>query len=90
MRATIQALLRTVKEAHCEYNILSAMGCGAFGHPPEEVAHILREQLHYYPIKGLYFAIIDDHNTRKVHNKEGNVGPFKRILDQHLQVESKG
>ena len=86
MGAAIQALLRTIKEAHCEYNILSALGCGAFGHPPEEVAEILRDQLKYYPIQKLLFAIIDDHNTGRRHNKAGNVRPFKRILDQYQQA----
>ena len=81
----VQALLRTIKEAHCDYNILSALGCGAYGHPPEMVASIFRDQLNYYPTPRLHFAIIDDHNTGKSHNKDGNVTPFKRILDGYQQ-----
>ena len=63
--------------------MLSAFGCGAFKHPPEEVARIFRDEI--YSVGGelpfIVFAIIDDHNSGKTHNPEGNYEVFNRILD---------
>nr|MDO8109585.1 TIGR02452 family protein [Candidatus Sigynarchaeota archaeon] len=59
--------------------VLSAFGCGAFANPPEHISqlfkHIILERfMHCY--KRIEFAIIDDHNTGKDHNRSGNFQPF--------------
>jgi uncharacterized protein (TIGR02452 family) len=60
--------------------ILSAFGCGAFRNPPEIIANLFSQVLKEDEFKGCFdqivFAIIEDHNTGKVHNSGGNVGPF--------------
>ncbi|KAH3758127.1 TIGR02452 family protein [Pelomyxa schiedti] len=62
--------------------VLSALGCGAYGNPPVSIALLIKQALRQY---GQYFqtvaiAVIDDHNTRKIHNPHGNVEPFKRVF----------
>ena len=83
------AIISAMITSESEHTTLSAIGCGAFGHPPAEVARVFKEQLAHYPTPRISFAIIDDHNAYKAHNREGNVTPFKRILDNHSQVEDK-
>jgi predicted NUDIX family NTP pyrophosphohydrolase len=73
--------------------VLSAFGCGAFQNPPEHVAQIFRELLtgrdegsgfggfplsfrHRY--KRVVFAILEDHNSMRSHNRDGNLAPFRR------------
>lgn len=62
--------------------ILGALGCGAYGNPPDQVAMVFREVLEEY--NGIFakvvFAIIDDHNARQAHNPEGNLLPFQRVF----------
>jgi len=65
--------------------VLSAFGCGAFCNPPEHVALLFREVFAESEFKRLFtlvvFAIIDDRNTRKSHNPQGNVLPFQEVFD---------
>lgn len=62
--------------------ILSAMGCGAFCNPPNQVARLFREVLEESAYRTAFskiiFAIKDDHNTHKWYNPEGNYAPFAR------------
>ena len=66
--------------------ILSAFGCGAFKNPPEHMAELFRdvfeEEAFKDKLKVIVFAIIDDHNTRRAHNPQGNILPFFRVFDQ--------
>lgn len=66
--------------------VLGAFGCGAYGTPPEEMAKLFKEVMSERPYKHAFkkivFAILDDHNTHREHNPEGNFIPFKRILSQ--------
>ncbi|CAF4453374.1 unnamed protein product, partial [Didymodactylos carnosus] len=66
--------------------VLSALGCGAFHNPPEHIALIFYNVIEQYAgfFKEIIFAIIDDHNTKKLMNPEGNYIPFKRILDGEI------
>jgi len=60
--------------------VLSAFGCGAYRNPPLHIAQLFKEVIleqHYdNKFKFIRFAILDDHNTGKQHNKEGNLKPF--------------
>ncbi|KAJ3095250.1 hypothetical protein HDU97_007124 [Phlyctochytrium planicorne] len=65
--------------------ILSALGCGAHGTPPKHAAEIYRETLSAVDPKGEFFdlvafAILEDQNSFKGHNPEGNISPFAEVL----------
>ena len=63
--------------------VLSALGCGAFKNPPKHVASIFKSIILQYAgyFQTIYFAIVDDHNTRKKTNPHGNLSPYQEILD---------
>ncbi len=60
--------------------VLGAFGCGAFRNPPSHVARLFREVFDEPEFKNKYrricFAILEDHNSHKTHNPEGNYLPF--------------
>eukprot|EP01080_Neovahlkampfia_damariscottae_P006737 gene6737-10902_t len=64
--------------------VLSAFGCGAFGNPPKHVAMLFKEVIDefdgYFDL--IAFAIFNDHNSGKDHNKDGNVKPFADVFKQ--------
>ncbi|CAF0972161.1 unnamed protein product [Didymodactylos carnosus] len=76
---------------HQKHNclVLSALGCGAFKNPPKHVALIFKSVIEQYAgfFKSIHFAIIDDHNAGRRHNREGNYDPFKEIL-HNMRVKS--
>eukprot|EP01006_Ploeotia_vitrea_P014003 TRINITY_DN369_c0_g1_i1.p2 TRINITY_DN369_c0_g1~~TRINITY_DN369_c0_g1_i1.p2 ORF type:complete len:402 (+),score=45.38 TRINITY_DN369_c0_g1_i1:29-1234(+) len=73
--------------------VLSALGCGAYKNPPEHVAELFQKALMEPSLQGRYkrvvFAILNDHNTRKKHNPEGNIAPFKRVFKDWLDCEAE-
>jgi uncharacterized protein (TIGR02452 family) len=75
-------LIATAAQAGAEILVLGALGCGAFGNPPEDIALLFQEALALFPgvFKEVVFAILDDHNTGKSHNPNGNFGVFYRVL----------
>ena len=60
--------------------VLGALGCGAYHNPPRHVARLFHEVMDEPEFAGKYqkivFAILDDHNAHKRHNREGNYMPF--------------
>jgi len=66
--------------------ILSAFGCGAFKNPPEHVAKLFYSVIEQYAgfFDSIVFAIVDDHNTGRHLNPEGNFQPFASILDNKI------
>ncbi|KAJ3329687.1 hypothetical protein HDU76_007380 [Blyttiomyces sp. JEL0837] len=65
--------------------ILGAIGCGAHGTPPRHAAEIFKSALQRIDPKGenfdlVAFAIIEDCNSFKSHNPEGNISPFADVL----------
>jgi uncharacterized protein (TIGR02452 family) len=65
--------------------VLGAFGCGAYANPPHHIASLFKEVFAEREFKGyfktLVFSIIDDHNSRKEHNPDGNVLPFLNVFD---------
>lgn len=66
--------------------VLSAFGCGAYRNPPKHVAELFKAVFEEPEFKNRFrqvtFAIIDDHNTGKDHNKDGNFVPFKSVFSE--------
>lgn len=62
--------------------VLGAWGCGAFRNPPEHIAalfhEVLNEQEFRNKFRKIVFAIVEDHNSRKAHNPDGNLIPFRK------------
>ena len=62
--------------------VLGAWGCGAFCNPPGHIAALFHEILEEKEFKNKFrkivFAIIEDHNSRRAHNPEGNLLPFQK------------
>lgn len=60
--------------------VLGALGCGAFCNPPSHIARLFHEVFEESEFKNKYrlicFAILDDHNSHKSHNPDGNYLPF--------------
>lgn len=91
----IHAIFRIAIEKGITELVLSAFGCGAFCNPPEHVALLFRKAIIEYWgfFNKIIFAILDDHNTMKAHNEEGNILPFVTILslnsyDEYLKADS--
>ncbi|CAF1531382.1 unnamed protein product [Adineta ricciae] len=63
--------------------VLSALGCGAFKNPPGHVAELFRSVIEQYAgfFRRITFAILDDHNSGRFFNPEGNFQPFVTLLD---------
>jgi uncharacterized protein (TIGR02452 family) len=65
--------------------VLSAFGCGAFRNTPAHVAALFREVFRetefIRQFRLIVFAILDDHNSGREHNPEGNVLPFLDVFD---------
>ena len=77
----IRTILRIgLKHGH-DSLVLGALGCGAFRNPPRHIARLFHEVIEEQEFKNKYkyivFAILEDHNSHKEHNKEGNFRPFK-------------
>lgn len=60
--------------------VLGALGCGAFRNPPRHIAKLFHEVINEPEFHGRFakivFAILEDHNSRLIHNPEGNYFPF--------------
>ena len=67
---------------------MGAFGCGAYGNPPEIMARlfheVLKEERYKNAFHNIVFAILDDHNTRKEHNPEGNFAPFAKEFENGI------
>ena len=65
--------------------VLSAIGCGAYGNPPQDVAETFARLLLGPEGLGVYFEAIvfvvyDDHNAYRAHNPRGNLLPFQEVF----------
>ena len=86
MDGKVAAIVQAVVESGCDAAVLSAFGCGAFGHPPELVAKMFHKHLaHLSPHSGLKqvtFCIVNDHNSFRPHNPGGNVTAFSNLFSK--------
>ncbi|CAB4484245.1 hypothetical protein RhiirA1_533592 [Rhizophagus irregularis] len=83
----IQAILNIGLDNGHDAIVLSAFGCGAYRNPPSIMAQLFYEVISTEYAGGgvnlpktyrhISFAIIDDHNSNKEHNPEGNFLPFQ-------------
>jgi len=82
--------IRTILRISGKYKhnclVLGAFGCGAYANPPNHIAKLFKEVLIETEFLGFFklvvFAIIDDHNSAKEHNPNGNVLPFLEVFDE--------
>lgn len=80
----IRSILRiAVLNGHTRL-VLGAFGCGAFSNPPKHVSMLFKEVLESTEFRHAFeevcFAILDDKNTGRKHNPEGNYKPFLDIF----------
>lgn len=84
----IRTILRIGLRKGHDALVLGAWGCGAFRNPPSHIASLFHEILEETEFKNKYrkvvFAILEDHNSRKEHNREGNLIPFKREFGNNV------
>jgi uncharacterized protein (TIGR02452 family) len=84
-REKIRTLLRISGKHQHDCLVLSAFGCGAFRNPPNHVAALFRDVFLEAEFKHRFqlivFAILDDHNSWREHNPEGNILPFLEVFD---------
>ncbi|KAG2389340.1 hypothetical protein C9374_013900 [Naegleria lovaniensis] len=86
---TIEAILKIAVHHGVRNLVLSAFGCGAFRNDPVKIAEIVKEKIESEEFKNcfdrIYFAIIEDHNSRKQHNPEGNIKPFADTFAEYIE-----
>lgn len=70
--------------------VLGAFGCGAFENPPNHVALLFKEVLEEPSYKNQFshiiFAILDNHNSYKWFNPEGNLKPFQKVFESNQGI----
>lgn len=76
----MRTILRIGLANHHDSLVLGALGCGAFCNPPSHVARLFHEVIDEPEFAGKYrlivFAILEDGNSHRSHNREGNYKPF--------------
>jgi uncharacterized protein (TIGR02452 family) len=85
----MRSILRIAGKHQHDALVLSAFGCGAFANPPHHIALLFREVFNEGEFKNRFklvaFSIIDDHNSHREHNPEGNVRPFLKVFDNQSE-----
>ncbi len=80
VRNKIRTILRIGLEKGHDSLVLGALGCGAFRNPPRHIARLFHEVLEEKEFGNKFrlivFSILEDHNSRRAHNPEGNYKPF--------------
>lgn len=80
-----------VQKGH-ESIVLMPLGCGAFRNPPKHVSGMLMDLItEEFPnsFKEIHISIIDDHNTGKAHNPNGNYAVFKTTIENSIDKMKK-
>jgi uncharacterized protein (TIGR02452 family) len=80
-REKIRTVLEMALQKGHKSVVLGALGCGAFCNPPAHIVELFMDVIEKeYPdcFQEIVFAVLDDHNTGKAHNPEGNFKPFAR------------
>ncbi len=86
----IRTILRIAME-HChDALVLGALGCGAFGNPPAQVAKLFHEVFDEPEFKNQFkevvFAILEDRNSLK-NSITGNYLPFKKEFERCVDTK---
>jgi uncharacterized protein (TIGR02452 family) len=85
----IRTILRISGLFNHDCLVLSAFGCGAFCNPPQHMAKLFKEVFNepefINRFKLIVFAILDDHNSWKNHNPEGNTLPFYKEFENNFE-----
>jgi len=80
----MRTILRIAGKNNHNAIVLSAFGCGAFCNPPEHIALLFKEVFSEKEFKGRFalivFSIINDQNSNRAHNPNGNFEPFRKIF----------
>ncbi len=80
----IRTILRIALAHNHDSLVLGAFGCGAFRNPPKHMAElfksVLSEEEFRNRFRRIVFAIIEDHNSRREHNPDGNLKPFREVF----------
>ena len=84
IRRKIRVILRiAILNKHSKL-VLGAFGCGAYKNPPKHIAKLFDEVLKENEFKNSFeeicFAILEDGNSCREHNPEGNFKPFADIF----------
>ena len=84
IKAKIRAILRIAKIHNHTKLVLGAFGCGAYknpaGHIAELFAKVLSEKEFKNSFEEICFAIIEDLNSKRLNNRQGNLIPFARVF----------
>ena len=82
----IRTVLRVGHQQNHDCLVLSAWGCGAYRNPPLHQAYLFKQVLNETEFVNKFdkivFAILDDHNARKEHNRDGNLKPFQYVFEE--------
>ncbi len=84
----IRTIFEIALQNHEDCLILGAIGCGAFRNPPQHIAKLFHEllQSEYKDMfRVVVFAILEDHNSGKEHNHDGNYQPFVREFQNDIE-----
>jgi uncharacterized protein (TIGR02452 family) len=80
----IRTILRIALAHGHDSLVLGAFGCGAFRNPPKHMAELFKavfaEDEFINRFRKIVFAIVEDHNSRREHNPEGNLKPFMEVF----------
>lgn len=84
IKRKIREILRIAIVNNHSKLVLGAFGCGAFKNPPKQVANLFKEVLEEdefsHSFEEICFAIIEDNNSKRLHNPEGNLKPFSEVF----------
>lgn len=86
LRGKIRTILRiAILHGHTSL-VLGALGCGAFRNPPKQVAKLFKEVLSEeefsHSFSEICFAILEDINSIRLDNPDGNFKPFVDIFGE--------
>lgn len=86
LKEKIRAILRIAILHNHSKIVLGAFGCGAYKCPAKHVAQIFKKVLQEpefaTSFEEICFAIIEDLNSKRLDNKEGNLKPFVETFEQ--------
>lgn len=84
IKEKMRAILRIAKIHNHTKLVLGAFGCGAYKNPAGQTAELFASVLSEKEFKNSFeeicFAIIEDLNSKRLNNREGNIIPFARVF----------